>query len=49
MFSCIINDQIYLNRYLIRRNDINLKNLQDDIASFKCNFCSGHHFFTFKP
>jgi predicted AlkP superfamily pyrophosphatase or phosphodiesterase len=38
LVSCIINDQIYLNRPLIRRKNINLKNLQDDIVSFSLTF-----------
>jgi predicted AlkP superfamily pyrophosphatase or phosphodiesterase len=38
LVSCIINDQIYLNRPLIKRRNINLKNLQDDIVSFSLTF-----------
>jgi len=38
LVSCIINDQIYLNRPLIKRKNINLKNLQDDIVSFSLTF-----------
>lgn len=38
LVSCIINDQIYLNRSLIKRKNINLKNLQDDIVSFSLTF-----------
>jgi Type I phosphodiesterase / nucleotide pyrophosphatase. len=38
LVSCIINDQIYLNRSLIKQKDINLKSLQDDIVSFALTF-----------
>jgi hypothetical protein len=38
LVSCIINDQIYLNRSLVKRKNINLKNLQDDIVSFSLTF-----------
>jgi predicted AlkP superfamily pyrophosphatase or phosphodiesterase len=38
LVSSIINDQIYLNRSLVKRKKVNLKNLQDDIVSFSLTF-----------
>jgi len=38
LISCIINGQIYLNRTMIKRRDIILKNIQDDIVSFSLTF-----------
>jgi predicted AlkP superfamily pyrophosphatase or phosphodiesterase len=38
LISCIINGQIYLNRTMIKRRNIILKNIQDDIVSFSLTF-----------
>jgi predicted AlkP superfamily pyrophosphatase or phosphodiesterase len=38
LVSCIINDQIYLNRPLIKQKNVNLNNLQDNIVSFSLTF-----------
>ena len=38
VFSYIINNQIYLNLPLIKQKNINLKSLEDDIASFAITF-----------
>lgn len=38
LVSYIINDQIYLDRTLVKRKNINLKNLQDDIVAFSLTF-----------
>jgi len=38
LVSCIINDQIYLNKSLIRQRNIDFKSIQDDIVSFALTF-----------
>lgn len=38
LVSCIINDQVYLNHPLIAQKNINLKSLQDDIATYALTY-----------
>jgi predicted AlkP superfamily pyrophosphatase or phosphodiesterase len=38
LISCIINGQIYLNHATIKRRNLILKNIQDDIVSFSLTF-----------